>query len=340
MHWNNATSDSFELPGSTAQGSTYGCLEFLAISNDNTHFAQKEEAFKFMDDCTLLSIVNLIGAGLATYNVRSHVPSNIPIHNQIIDSKNLKAQDYLHQVAQWTDKRKMKLNSKKTKCMIINPSRTKQFTTNLNLQGEPIEIVDSYKSLGVHLSSDLKWDLNTSKIVQNANIRMKILHTAAKFTSNISDLKLIYNSYIRSVLEYGSKVWHSSLTEQNKNDIERLQRCSVKIILKNNYQSYEEALKLLNMETLDQRREKLNLTFAKKCLKIDNMKALFPFQVKEHDMKTRKILKYKVIKAKTERYKRSSVIYMQKLLNKENRNNLRNVKSCNMGTVHNLVPNP
>jgi len=141
--------------------------------------------------------VNLIGAGLATYNVRSHVPSNIPIHNQIIDSKNLKAQDYLHQVAQWTDKRKMKLNSKKTKCMIINPSRTKQFTTNLNLQGEPIEIVDSYKSLGVHLSSDLKWDLNTSKIVQNANIRMKILHTAAKFTSNISDLKLIYNQYIR-----------------------------------------------------------------------------------------------------------------------------------------------
>ena len=169
---------------------------------------------------------------------------------------------------------------------------------------------------------------------------MKILHTAAKFTSNISDLKFIYNSYIRSVLEYGSKVWHSSLTEQNKNDIERLQRCSVKIILKNNYQSYEEALKSLNMETLDQRREKLNLTFAKKCLKIDNMKALFPFQVKEHDMKTRKILKFKVIKAKTERYKRSSVIYMQKLLNKENRNNLRNVKSCNMGTVHNLVPNP
>ena len=95
------------------------------------------------------------------------------------------------------------------------------------------------------MSNDLKWDLNTDKIVQNANMRMKILHTAAKFTSNISDLKIIYNQYIRSVLEYGSNVRHSGLTKQNKNDIERLQKGSLKIILRNNYESYEKALKLI-----------------------------------------------------------------------------------------------
>ena len=166
---------------------------------------------------------------------------------------------------------------------------------------------------------------------------MKILHTATKFTSNISDLKLIYNQYIRSVLEYGSNVWHSSLTQQNKEDIERLQRSSVKIILKNNYDSYKKALKVLNMETLDQRREKGNLTFAKKCLKIENMKSLFPLNEKKHDMKNRNKFKYKVFKANTERYKKSSVISMQKLLNKEY---LSNHKPCNMGTVHTLVPNP
>ena len=90
----------------------------------------------------------------------------------------------------------MKLNSKKTKCMIINPSWKKQFTTNLKLQGEPIEIVDKYKSLGILLSNDLRWDLNTDKMVKNANMRMKILHIAAKFTSNISDLEIIFNQYI------------------------------------------------------------------------------------------------------------------------------------------------
>ena len=90
--------------------------------------------------------------------------------------------------------------------MIFNPSRKRQFTTDLKLQGELIEIVNQYKSLGIILSSDLTWNLNTAKIVKNANMRMKILHTAAKFTSNISDLKIIYKTYIRSVLEYGANV--------------------------------------------------------------------------------------------------------------------------------------
>ena len=73
------------------------------------------------------------------------------------------------------------------------------------------------------------------------------------------------------------------------------------------------------------------------CLKFNKMKALFPLKDKDHDMKTRKILNFKVTKAKTERFRSSPVINMQKLLNKEN---LRNLKSCKMGTVHNLVPNP
>ena len=174
-------------------------------------------------------------------------------------------------------------------------------------------------------------------MVKNANMRMKILHTAAKFTSNISDLKLIYNQYIRSVLEYGSNVWHSGLTKQNRNDIERLQKCSVKIILKNNYESYKKALKFLNMESLNMRREKQNLSFAKKCLKIDNMKTLFPINSKFHSMNTRNILKYQEKKAKKERYKKSSVISMQKLLNNDH---VKKYFSCKKGTVHKIVPNP
>jgi len=228
----------------------------------------------------------------------------------------------------------MKLNSKKTKCMIFNPSRKRQFTTNLKLQGQSIEVVNQYKSLGIILSSDLTWNLNTAKIVKSANMRMKILHNAARFTSNISDLKIIYKQYIRSVLEYGANVWHSGLTNQNRNDIERLQKSSLKIILKNNYVNYKRALKFLNMDSLETRREKLNLTFAKKCLKIERMKYLFPLNSKNHDMKIRDSLKYKVIKAKKERYKKSSVISMQKLLNSEYK------KPCKQGTVHKLVPNP
>ena len=67
------------------------------------------------------------------------------------------------------------------------------------------------------------------------------------------------------------------------------------------------------------------------------MKHLFPLNSKNHDMKIRDSLKYKVIKAKKERYKKSSVISMQKLLNSDYK---KPFISCKQGTVHKLVPNP
>ena len=57
--------------------------------------------------------------------------------------------------------------------------------------------------------------------------------------------------------------------------------------------------------------------FAKNCLKNDKMKKLFPLAKKKHKMDTRSQEKFKVHSAKTERYKKSSIIYMQKLLNAE-----------------------
>ena len=108
----------------------------------------------------------------------------------------------------------------------------------------------------------------------------------------MKDLKIIYNQYVRSKLDYGCNVWHSGLTKQNRNDIERIQRSSCKIILGKNYRTYKKALKDLNMESLHDRRERLNLNFAKKSLKIPVMKKLFPLKVSAHKMKKRKEQKY------------------------------------------------
>ena len=44
---------------------------------------------------------------------------------------------------------------------------------------------------------------------------------------------------------------------------------------------------------------------------------MFPLNEKNHSMKTRNFEKYKVQKAHTERLKRSAVIYMQNLLNEQ-----------------------
>ena len=89
-------------------------------------------------------------------------------------------------------------------------------------------------------------------------------------------------------------MWHSSLTEKNRKDLERVQKSAVKIMLKNNYTNYEEALKILNLESLDDRRSRLCLKFAKNCLKHDRMKKLFPLASNDHKMKKRSAEKFKV----------------------------------------------
>ena len=128
-------------------------------------------------------------------------------------------------------------------------------------------------------------------------------------------MKLIYIQYVRSILEQSCVVWHSSLTEENAIDLERVQKCAIKIILRKPYTSYEEALNYLNMESLQERREKLCEKFALNCVRNKKMKNIFPMHEKKHNMKLRNQEKFKVNFANTERSKQASIITMQKQLN-------------------------
>ena len=97
---------------------------------------------------------------------------------------------------------------------------------------------------------NLKWDTNTQNIIKKANARMQILRIASSFSPNLSDLKLIYISYIRSRLEQSCIVWHSGLSKESSDDLERVQKSAFKVILKDSYKNYNNALNQLDLETL------------------------------------------------------------------------------------------
>ena len=128
-------------------------------------------------------------------------------------------------------------------------------------------------------------------------------------------LKNIYILFVRSILEQSATVWHSSLTQENIDDLERLQKSACKVILKERFIGYKHALKILELDTLEDRRKDLCLKFAIKCRQNKKVKDMFPKNNKKHQMKTRNPEKYQVFHANTERLKRSAVIYMQRLLN-------------------------
>ena len=171
--------------------------------------------------------------------------------------------------------------------------------------------------LGTYLTDDLKWEKNTSEIVKSAWQRMQLLYRAASFTSNRIDLKNIYLTFVRSILEKSAVVWHSSLTKKNRLALERVQKAAVKVIMGNRYIKYKEGLATLRIDNLDKRRQKLCLKFAKNCLKNDKVKGMFPKKIKTHTMKIRKNKKYEKCFARTERYKKSTIPYLVDLLNND-----------------------
>ena len=147
-------------------------------------------------------------------------------------------------------------------------------------------------------------------LVKKGFQRMLILHKLYSFKVHTSDLVKIYILYIRSILEQSCVIWHFSLTEDDKSDLERVQKVACKIILQEDYESYEQALGELNLQPLSVRRDILCLNFAKRSVKHSKAKDLFPL-----NLETRNKDKFHVQFARTSRLRDSSIPQLQRLLN-------------------------
>ena len=201
--------------------------------------------------------------------------------------------------------------------MIFNFTRNFQFSSRIKMENQVINIVSETKLLGVKVDDNLCWDKNTSFLVRRANGSMRLLHKLVDFGVPLDDLVQIYILYVRSILEQSCQVWHSSLTLENFQDLERVQKNGLKIILQENYISYSNALDTTGLSTLFERRSKLCLKFAKSCLKNSEMKKMFPLNPVEYGIKTRFRNKFRVTHARTERLMTSAIPYMQRLLNQD-----------------------
>ena len=82
-------------------------------SNDNCDGLTAEEKFKFIDDLSILEVINLLTVGISSYFSKLHVPNDIASDNGYIASENLKTQDTINKISEWTKVNKMLLNQKK-----------------------------------------------------------------------------------------------------------------------------------------------------------------------------------------------------------------------------------
>ena len=107
------------------------------------------------------------------------------------------------------------------------------------------------------------WSTHVQYMVKRANSRLYVLRTLKHHSLSFQDLIVVYTSFVRPVVEYAVPVWSGGLTKQQVKFIEQVQKRALRIILGAAYSSYKHALLQSKLMSLEDRRAKLCLAFAK-----------------------------------------------------------------------------
>ena len=144
----------------------------------------------------------------------------------------------------------MKLNTQKTNFMVFNFAKNLKFNTRLSIDDVKLDQINETKLLGLRIRDDLSWKSNTNELTKRAYSRMMIIKKLIQFNVPLAELVQIYILYIRSVVEQSAVVWHASITTGEQKDLERIQKVALRLILGENYTTYNEALKQTGLDTL------------------------------------------------------------------------------------------
>lgn len=229
---NGSNSHLTPVNSGVPQGSVLGPLLFLIYIND-LHAIISSSVCLFADDCVIYREIST-------------------------DSDTALLQSDLISISNWCRTWLMEPNI--TKCKSMRVSRRNAVCPTYYLNSAPLESVHCYKYLGIHIASDLSWNIHIEHVINNANSMLGFLRR--NFSSVPSSLKLLlYKSLLRSKLEYAASVWNPGL-EYLVQSLEAVQNKSARFTLSNYHRtSSVTSIKLsLSLPTLALRRQYFRLS--------------------------------------------------------------------------------
>ena len=112
---------------------------------------------KYVDDLTIAEKINLKEALVKVDGDNRPQPGSYHAWTgHVLKPSNSKVFDQLNNIEHYANENGMKLNHKKTKLMVFNEAKTKDFMPSFVMNGNELDVVEETKLLGVVITSDMK----------------------------------------------------------------------------------------------------------------------------------------------------------------------------------------
>ncbi|KAF0039088.1 hypothetical protein F2P81_009572 [Scophthalmus maximus] len=170
----NHTSSTLILNTGVPQGCVLSPLLYSLFTYDCTHVHGSNTIVKFADDTMVV--------GLISNNDESAYREEV------------------WHLAEWCADNNLALNTKKTKELIVDFRKKGGTHTPIRINGTDVERVSRFKFLGVHISKDLSWILNTSNLVKKAHQPLFFLRRLKEANLSPQILVNFYRCTIESIL--------------------------------------------------------------------------------------------------------------------------------------------
>ena len=113
----------------------------------------------------------------------------------------------------WCHMNNLQLNTSKTKELVIDLGRDRPSPRPVLLGTEEVEVVKTYKYLGLWLDNKLDWTSNTRQLYKKAQSRMYSLRRLTSFNICKKLSGIFYQSVVASALSYAVACWGGSTSK-------------------------------------------------------------------------------------------------------------------------------
>ncbi len=194
----NNTSSPLTLNTGAPQGCVLSPLLYSLYTHDCTATHSSNVIVKFANDTTVIGLIT--------------------------DNDETAYREEVSTLTKWCQENHLSLNIDKTKELVVDYRRQSREHTPITIDKTPVERVNSFRFLGVHITEDLTWSAHTDAVLKKAHQRLFFLRRLRKFGTSPRILRSFYTCTVESILTGCITAWFGNSTAGNRRALQRVVR--------------------------------------------------------------------------------------------------------------------